>query len=60
MNVKEGLSVRGSAGRQRGEEKDNWGEEDWSALHIDLWRQHNQTHHTLFEKGKRREGSMGK
>jgi hypothetical protein len=33
-------------------------EEDGSMPHISIWRQHNETHQTLFERGVRRK--MGK
>jgi hypothetical protein len=38
-----------------GKGKDIEGETDWNMLHVYVQRQHNETHQTLYVKGRRRE-----
>jgi hypothetical protein len=50
MHVYGGLPQGETNGREGGKEMTLRCEEDGSTLHIYIWRQHNETHQTLFEK----------
>jgi hypothetical protein len=52
MNILEGLSWGESMGGGEPKERILRGAESGSSLHVYKWRQHNETHQTLWKKGK--------
>jgi hypothetical protein len=56
MNVYGGLSGDISERGRRKERILLRGQADESVLHMYIWRQHNETHQTLFERGDEEKG----